>query len=271
MVIATNKPQTTRNLIEISYTHNSDYLINFIDTPGLHLPKNKFDNFLNGQIKKALKRCEIHLFLFDVSRTYDKEDQECLKVLKDFHCENVILVLNKIDLVDADKLNRIIQELQQHYAFKNTIAICANEQNDVQKLIDLIIKSAAFNEVDNLEINSIKKEINDKFMVSELIREAAINLLSHELPYGIAIVIEEMKYEKENNLLSISYAIVVEKESHKAIVVGKNGSMVKKINILVREKLLEIYDCKIFTSSYVKVKKNWRQKESLIKALGYQK
>ncbi|MDE5949457.1 MAG: GTPase Era [Malacoplasma sp.] len=271
VVISSSKPQTTRNMIELTYEKDNDYLINFIDTPGLHNPKNKLDLFLNSQVKASLKKSDLTLFIFDVSRDFDKEDEECLKVLKDFHVENTVLVLNKKDLIGKNDLEKNKKFLLSQFEFKKHIDINAKNHHDNLKVLNLIKEFAYEYEGDEKDLFALKKETSDKFFVSEIIREVIINLFKQEIPYGVAIVIDEMKYENEKNLLSINYSIIVEKNSQKPIIIGKNGQMIKKINQTVREKLLNTYDCKIFTSSYVKVKKDWRNNETQIKELGYKK
>lgn len=271
VVISSSKPQTTRNMIELSYDENNDYLINFIDTPGLHNPKNKLDLFLNSQVKTSLKKSDLVLFIFDVSRNFDNEDEECLKVLKDFHVENVILILNKKDLIAKKDFDKIEKFLLNKFNFKKSLDINAKNSYDGLLVLKLIKEFSNEYDGDEKDLITLKKEPSDKFFISEIIREVIICLFRQEIPYGVAIVIDEMKYENDKNLLSINYSIIVEKNSQKPIIIGKSGQMIKKINQNVREKLLEIYDCKIFTTSYVKVKKDWRNNETQIKELGYRK
>ena len=271
VVISSNKPQTTRNMIELTYEQDKEYLINFIDTPGLHNPKNKLDLFLNSQVKASLKKSDLVLFIFDVSRDFDNEDEECLKVLKDFHVANVVLVLNKKDLVAKQELKLIKENLLKQFEFKKSIDVNSKNNYDILQVLNLVKEFASDYEGEASDLLSLKKEPSDKFFVSEIIREVIINLFRQEIPNGVAIVIDEMKYDQDKNLLSINYSIIVEKDSQKPIIIGKGGSMIKRINQMVREKLLQTYDCKIFTTSYVKVKKDWRNNELQIKELGYKK
>lgn len=270
VVIATNKPQTTRNMIEISYK-DKDAMINFIDTPGLHKAKNKLDEFLNFEIKKSLKKIDLSLYLFDISRDFDDEDEECLKILKDFKVKNVVLIINKIDLVDVCKIQKTKDFLKDKFNFLDILEISGKNKADIYKLIDFIKSKLSLYEGELEDLKVLEKEVSDKFFISELIREIIIKNFKQEIPYGVAIVIDEMKYDSEKNLLSIRYSIVVEKESQKPIIIGKNGSSIKNININLRKKLDEYYDCKIFTTSEVKVKKDWRNNNTQIKELGYKK
>lgn len=270
VAIATSKPQTTRNMIEISYKDN-DAMINFIDTPGLHKAKNKLDEFLNSQVKRALKKIDFALFLFDASRDFDDEDKECLKVLKDFKINDVVLLINKVDLVDANKIKDIKDDLLDKYQFSDVIEISGNNQQKAQSLIEFLKTKISAYEGDLQDLKNLEKEVSDKFFISELIREIIIKNFKQEIPYGVAISIDEMKYEQDKNMLSIRYSIIVEKESQKPIIIGKGGSSIKNINIQLRKKLDEYYDCKIFTTSEVKVKKDWRNNNTQIKELGYKK
>ncbi len=269
-VIATNKPQTTRNLIEISYKDNES-LINFLDTPGFHIAKNKLDHFLNSQVKKSLKKSDITLFIFDASRDYDEEDAECVKILNDFGVETAFLVVNKIDLVKEGKLDEIVKNVANKFPFKKIVNISATNNDDVKKIINIVKENINTYEGNIEDLSNMEKEVSDEFFVSEIIREIIIKTFRQEIPYGVAILIDEMKYNQETNLLSIRYSIIVEKESQKPIIIGKAGSSIKKINIELREKLSNYYDCKIFTSSEVKVKKDWRNNDLKIKELGYKK
>lgn len=271
VVISSNKPQTTRNMIEVSYDLIEDCVINFIDTPGLHNPKNKLDLFLNSQVKASLKKSDLVLFLFDLSRDFDSEDEECLKVLKDFNCNNVVLVLNKRDLKSEEDIKNAKESISKMFNFTNVLEINSKSKDDVNILLNTIKEHIKEYEGEKKDLELLKKEVSDKFFVSELIREIIINSFRQEIPYGVAILIDEMKYEQDKNLLTIIYSIIVEKESQKPIIIGKGGSMIKKINISLRERLSDIYDCKIFTNSYVKVKKDWRNNETQIKELGYKK
>lgn len=270
VVISSNKPQTTRNLIEVSYK-DSECLINFLDTPGLHLPKNKLDHFLNSQVKQALKKSDITLFLFDASRDFDLEDEECLKVLKDFHVENIFLVINKIDLVEEAEVDRIEDFFHKNYEFKKTYKISAVNEEELGLFLESLKNEIKEYEGNIEDLSLLEKDVDDKFFVSELIREIIIKNFRQEIPYGVAIVINNFSYDKQKNMLSINYSIVVEKESQKPIIIGKGGSAMKKVNIELRNKLANYYDCKIFTTSEVKVRKNWRDNDTQIKELGYRK
>lgn len=271
VVISSSKPQTTRNMIEVTYDDLDGYVIDFIDTPGLHTPKNKLDLFLNSQVKASLKKSDFILFIFDVSRDYDEEDAECLKVLKDFHAENVILVFNKIDLKPEAELARIIEFVKHQFSFNDYIQISANNSSDISKVVEKITSNLKEYEGDDSDLKVMKKDISDKFFISELIRKIIINNFRQEIPYGIAIVIDELKYDETKKMLSIIYSIIVEKESQKPIIIGKGGKMMKNINIILRNELLKIYDCKIFTNSFVKVKRDWRNSVTQMKELGYKK
>lgn len=272
VTIATHKPQTTRNMIELSYKKDN-YQIDFIDTPGFHKPRNKLDLFLNSEAKKSLKKADKVLFFFDCSKEIDNEDLECLKILKNFKVKNVYLVINKIDLVEPQYLLDFKKNLYDLFLFKNCFQICSKNSVDVLKVIDFFIDDLKNTKTskNDMGFTFFEKMPNDEFFVSEIIREQVINLYRQEIPYGVAIKIEEFNYDSDSNVLFIKFLIFVEKQSQKPILIGKSGNAIKNLNFNIRNKLLEIYDCKIVTKSEVKVKKDWRNDEIQIRELGYKK
>lgn len=273
VVISSKKPQTTRNRIEVIYK-DKDAMIIVNDTPGLHPSKNKLDLFLNSQVKQSLKNCDLVAVFFDVSRPFDSEDESIIDLINFFKLEKVFLVLNKIDLVSKENVERFWKNISSKFNFLSTFQISSTTKEGIDKLILWVKKNLEEykgKEIDLYEIEKSHDEKSDKFFISELIREIIINKFQQEIPYSVAVTIEKMEYLKEKNLLTISYSIIVEKESQKPIIIGKGGAKVKEINIAVREKLKEFYDCRIFTESFVKVKKDWRDKNEMIKEFGYKK
>lgn len=269
VVISSSKPQTTRNKIELLYKDDNSEIV-FSDTPGYHSPKNKLDLFLNSQVKQSLKNTDVLIFIFDASRPFDDEDQKIIDEIKKFKTQKIILVINKIDLVSEEKLINIKNQMKDYLNFNEIIEISSLHKTNLDILMNEIKKDLTEVDTDNY-FDMQEYEQKDEFLISELIREIIINNFRQEIPYSVAIVIDKLKYDQEKNLLSIDYSIVVEKESQKPIIIGKNGTSIKKIGQIVREKLSEIYDCKIFTQSFVKVRKKWRDNNEIIKSLGYKK
>lgn len=269
VVISSSKPQTTRNKIQIVYKDDDSEIL-FSDTPGYHNPKNKLDLFLNSQVKKSLKNTDVIVFMFDISRKFDDEDQKILDEIKKFKIKKIILAVNKIDLIPQQEIGLKIEIVKQQMDFDDVVLLSSKEKTNIDKLMSLL--KSNLEEVDtNTFYDQQSVEQKEEFFVSEIIRQVIINNFRQEIPYSVAIVVDKMDYDQSKNLLSINYSIVVEKESQKPIIIGKGGNTIKKLGILIRAKLSEIYDCKLFLQSFVKVKKNWRDNNEIIKDLGYKK
>lgn len=269
VVISSSKPQTTRNKIQIVYKDDDSEIL-FSDTPGYHNPKNKLDLFLNSQVKKSLKNTDVIVFIFDISRKFDDEDQKILDEIKKFKIKKIILVVNKIDLIPQQEIGLKIEIVKQQMDFDDVVLLSSKEKTNIDKLMSLLKSNLEEVDTDTF-YDQPSVEQKEEFFVSEIIRQVIINNFRQEIPYSVAVVVDKMDYDQSKNLLSINYSIVVEKESQKPIIIGKGGNTIKKLGILIRAKLSEIYDCKLFLQSFVKVKKNWRDNNEIIKDLGYKK
>lgn len=269
VVISSSKPQTTRNKIQIVYK-DEDSEILFSDTPGYHNPKNKLDLFLNSQVKKSLKNTDVIVFMFDISRKFDDEDKKILDEIKRFKIKKIILAVNKIDLIPQQEIGLKIEIVKQQMDFHDVVLLSSKEKTNIDKLMSLLKSNLEEVDTDTF-YDQQSVEQKEEFFVSEIIRQVIINNFRQEIPYSVAVVVDKMDYDQSKNLLSINYSIVVEKESQKPIIIGKGGNTIKKLGILIRAKLSEIYDCKLFLQSFVKVKKNWRDDNEIIKDLGYKK
>ncbi len=265
--IVSSKPQTTRNNIKALY-EEKDFQLIIIDTPGYHKPKNKLDMYLNSQVRQSFKEADGYLFIFDASRPINTEDFELFEKMNTFPKKEVFYILNKVDLVSKEEKEERIKEIKSNFNITDLIEISALNQNDIQKLIDIIKEHS--HEFEG-ELVADDYEADDKFIVSEIIREQILLKFRQEVPHSVAVVTETMKYEPEQNLLKIYSVIVVEKESQKPIIIGKGGKAIKEIGIASRTKLLEIFDTKIYLELNVKVKKNWRDNNDIIASLGYKK
>lgn len=269
VVISSSKPQTTRNKIQIVYKDDDSEIL-FSDTPGYHNPKNKLDLFLNSQVKKSLKNTDVIVFMFDISRKFDDEDQKILDEIKKFKIKKIILAVNKIDLIPQEEIGLKIEIVKQQMDFDDVVLLSSKEKTNIDKLMSLLKSNLEEVDTDTF-YDQQSVEQKEEFFVSEIIRQVIINNFRQEIPYSVAVVVDKMDYDQSKNLLSINYSIVVEKESQKPIIIGKGGNTIKKLGILIRAKLSEIYDCKLFLQSFVKVKKNWRDNNEIIKDLGYKK
>lgn len=269
IVIATSKPQTTRNRIELLY-QKDDCQIIFSDTPGFHKPRNKLDLFLNSQVKKALKNVDIILFVCDVKSGLDNDDIDVLNQIKTFKYEKLILLINKCDNEDASAIEQLKDQLYNIIEFDKCFCISALYNQNINDVLNYIKRN--LNDSDTpLVTDPSEIEQQEKFVIAEIIRKVILNEFRYEVPHATAIVVDEMKYDPEKNLLDILFSIIVEKESQKPIIIGKRGESIKKIGVIARKELSKIYDCKMYLKSFVKVRKNWRDDNNIIKELGYKK
>lgn len=269
LAITSFKPQTTRNKIMGVYKDHNSHII-FIDTPGLHNPKNKLDLFLNSEVKNSLKLSDITLFLLDPTRRIDDEDMEIIKQLNSWNVKKTIFLITKSDIASLDKINVVKEFILQNFTNPKYFIISSTTKKGIENLL-LEIK----NNLDALDElifpDSEQFELSDKFVINEIIRESIIKLFRQEVPYATAVFTNSVDYEKERNFLRIKADIIVEKESQKPIIIGKGGSMIKKIGIDSRSELLKIFECKIHLELFVKVKESWRDNNSYIIDLGYKK
>ncbi|MDE6473356.1 MAG: GTPase Era [Ureaplasma sp.] len=264
--IVNNKPQTTRNKISFDFEFENNLII-FTDTPGFHNPKYKLDNFLNKFVENSLKDLDLIYLLIDLTRKIDDEDEQIIQKALSIK-KPIFLIFTKKDLIkETTEIENIQQDLINQIKPLDVFYI-SSVNNDLNDLLNKTIQYSIKNNF------LMPKELyrlsnSDNFEISEIIREQCLNLLKDEIPYGVAVLIENTEYDKIKNLFSINAAIVVERESHKGIVVGAKGKMIKEISTNSRLELLKIYDCNIFLKIYVKVDKNWRNDLNKIKEFGY--
>jgi len=263
--IISNKPQTTRDKIQIIYNDEDSQII-FIDTPGIQTPKNKLQEKLFEFSEDSLKESDVVTFVIDNSLEIGRLDNEIIEMLKDIQVPKILLI-NKVDLLSKKELETIKAKYEAMDMFENIIAISALKDSNIDKYIDkikyMLDDGPAYYDRDMITDKS------ERFIVSEIIREKALNNLSYEVPHGIAVRIDNFKERENKKLIDIDATIVVEKNSHKEIVIGKGGSMVKKIGIEARKEIEKFLDSKVNLKLWVKVKKDWRKKEKLVDRFGY--
>lgn len=263
--IVNPKPQTTRNKISSNFV-NEKYNINFIDTPGFHNEKNKLDEFLNKEVKSALRQSNLIYYLIDCSRTVNEEDKIILELLKKINLPT-FLVITKVDLAKDNKINDIIKEVTQVISFAKVAMISIYDSETITRLL---IQTEQFLDFDDeILINENQTIQKDLFLVKEIIREQCLISLRQEVPYGIAVLIDDFKYLKDKNELIINASLNVEKESQKKILIGIGGKQIKEISINSRNEINKIYDSKIYLKLFVKVSKNWRNDKTKLKEFGY--
>lgn len=254
--IVTFKPQTTWNQIKYNY---KDKFINviFCDTPGICLNKNKFDSYLNKQIKGSLKQSDLIVLITDPKQPFDEKEMLIIKSILKYNVPK-ILVVNKIDISNKKEIEEKIDKITKLLKFNDII--CSSFLNhETDQLLSSIKKNLS--KTDKI-INPIIE--NDKFYVSELIREQIYLNTKQELPYSSYVEIEKYTYDPKKNVLDISALINVEKKSQKPIIVGSKAQVIKKISMNARKQLEKIYDCKINLKVFVKVNEKWKDNENIL-------
>ncbi|HCC07332.1 MAG TPA: GTPase Era [Clostridiales bacterium] len=261
--IISNKPQTTRNKITAVHTTDECQMI-FIDTPGIHKPKNKLGEYMMDAVNSNLNEVDVVLFLIDAEDDRDRE--EMISHIKGIQSP-VILVINKIDAVKKEELLNLIYKYKELYEFKEIVPISALKGENVDTLLDVI--KNYLEEGPKYFPDDTLTDQPERQIMSEIIREKALQLLDKEIPHGIAISIEKMKKRDNKDLIDISATIYCEKKSHKAIIIGKDGTMLKKIGMYARQDMERILGSKIYLELWIKIKDNWRENEFLLKNFGY--
>lgn len=263
VAIVSSKPQTTRNRIQGILTKGEKQYV-FIDTPGLHKPKTLLGEYMMKAVGSASEDADIVLFVIEACVPLNKAEQKALASYMDAKAK-VILLINKIDKVNKADLAKQIAEVSQQYAFHAIIPISALNNDG----LDII-----FEEIDPLLTDSphffpddISTDQSERQIVAEIIREKILRLTEDEIPHGVAVVIEEFKEKKD--LISVRAEIYCEKESHKRILIGKNGEMLKKIGMYAREECEMLFGTRIYLDLWVKIKENWRDKPTLLSNFGY--
>ena len=265
IAIMSNKAQTTRNKIMGIYTTETEQIV-FIDTPGIHKPKTALGDFMVESAYSTLREVDTVLFMVPADEKRGKGDDMIIERLKEAKVP-VILVINKIDKVHPDQLLEQIDDFRDQMDFKEIIPISALQGNNVDRLLTVLIE--------NLEEGFQyfpEDQITDhpeRFLVSEMIREKILTLTEQEVPHSVAVVVDSMKRDTETDKIHIQATIMVERNSQKGIIIGKHGAMLKKIGTLARRDIEIMLGDKVYLETWVKVKKNWRDKKLDLADFGY--
>lgn len=262
--IVSNKPQTTRNNIQTIKT-TDDYQMVFVDTPGIHKPKHKLGEYMVNSAKDSTKDVDLILFLTNPDGELGKGDSFILESLKGKKCP-VFLVLNKVDEFTQDKVAETLSKYSQAFEFDEIIPISAIKGKNVDTLLNLMVDKLP--EGPKYYPDDMITDVQERFVVSEIIREKALRCLRDEVPHGIAVDIIRMK-KNEKEIYHIEADIICEKDSHKGIIIGKNGVVLKKIGETSRYELERFLRTKVMLKLWVKVRKEWRDNNNLLKELGY--
>ncbi len=260
-----SKPQTTRTRIT-GIRNIDDVQLVFFDTPGLHKPVNKLSEHMLNTVKESVTDIDAVVFVMDCKKKINESELSLLRSLNDSNMP-VILVLNKIDLLRSmDELAPVIAELTSKISFRAVIPVSVTENNGVDIVIDEMMKLSE--ESIHYFPDDMITDQPEKVIAGEMIREKLLELLSDEVPHGIAVGVEEMKERDDKDILDIRAVIYCERESHKGIVIGKGGSMLKKASTAARIELEEFFRIKVNLKCWVKVKEDWRNREGLIRSFG---
>ncbi len=262
--IVSCKPQTTRNNIQTILTEE-DFQVVFVDTPGIHKPKHKLGEYMVKIAQDSIKEVDLILFLTNPEKEVGKGDLYILEQLKDCNVP-VFLVLNKIDENPAEKVAETLKNYSDVFDFKEIIPISALNGKNVDKLKKLMVEYIP--EGPKYYPEDMITDQQERFIVAETIREKALRLLSQEVPHGIAVDVMTMKKD-EKGIYHIDATILCEKDSHKGIIIGKNGSMLKRISTYARQDIEKFLGSKVYLELWVKVKKEWRDSMNILKELGY--
>ena len=267
VAITSNKPQTTRNRIQTVYTSDEGQIV-FLDTPGIHKAKNKLGEYMVNVAEKTFEEVDVILWLVEPDKKLGPGDRHIIEELEKINIP-VILVINKIDSVKKEDVPEIINAYKDAYNFKEIIPASAmrgeNVDTIVEELLSNLPEGPMYYDEDTLTDQPLRQ------IVAEIIREKSLHALNEEVPHGIAVTIESMKERetKKGVITDIEATIICEKESHKGIIIGKKGAMLKKIGSNARYEIEQQLETKANLQLWVKVKKDWRDSEFLMKNYGY--
>ena len=265
IAIMSDKPQTTRNTIQAVYTDEECQIV-FLDTPGIHKPKNKLGEFMVKSATDAFKNVDLVLFVVDDSKKIGPGDRKIIEDLRGIKTP-VILVLNKIDKLEESELFELMQLYSNEDLFKAIVPISALKGRNVNELLKVI--GNYLQEGPKYFPDYMITDQPERVLVSELIREKVLHYLNDEVPHGVAVEVERMKSRQDKDIVDISAVIYCERDSHKGIIIGKNGRKLRGIGKSAREDMELLLGSKINLQLWVKVKENWRNLQNYITDFGY--
>ena len=263
IAITSNKPQTTRNRIQTVYTSKEGQIV-FLDTPGIHKAKNKLGDYMVNVAQRTLTEVDVILWLVEPTTFIGAGEKHIIEQLKKTNTPK-ILVINKTDTVKKEEILLFIDTYRKEMEFDEIVPVSALKADNTEELISCIMKYLPYGEPFYDEDTVTDQPMRQ--IVAELIREKALKCLDDEIPHGIAVSIESMKYRK--NICDIEATIVCERDSHKGIIIGKQGTMLKKIGSAARWEIEELLEMKANLQLWIKVKKDWRDSDFLLKNFGY--
>ncbi len=266
IAITSKKPQTTRNRIQTVYTDPERGQIVFLDTPGIHKAKNKLGEYMVNVAESTLHYVDEVLWLVEPSTFIGAGERHIVEQLQKVTTP-VLLVINKSDTVKREELLVVIDAYRQIFDFAEIIPASALRGDNVDVVLDMIFRYLPFGPMYYDEDTITDQPVRQ--LVAEIIREKALRCLNEEIPHGIAVTVESMKDRPKSDLTDIEATIICEKDSHKGIIIGKNGAMLKKIGSYAREDMEDLLGCKVNLHLWVKVRKGWRDSDVQMKNFGY--
>ncbi len=266
IAIVSSKPQTTRTRIMGVLTENDTQLV-FIDTPGLHKPRNSLDKYMLRSVSESVAGVDVCVLVTEADKHISEEELQLIDKFKSMNMP-AVLAINKTDTVqDKSKLAVQIAELSQLYDFQSIVPCSAQTGSGIDDL-KLELGKLAY-ESDFMFDEDTLTDQPERVIASEIIREKLLRLLDKEIPHGSAVFVERMKERPDSNIIDIDATIYCERDTHKGIIIGKGGSMLKKIGTYARQDMEKFFDCKINLQIWVKVKEDWRNREGILRSLGY--
>ncbi len=263
--IISSKPQTTRNKIQTILTTDALQIV-FIDTPGIHKPKSKLGDYMVKSAENSLNDIDLVLYLIEPYEKIKDSDRVILDRLRNVKTP-VFLIINKIDTVEKEELLKVIDAYRKEYDFREIIPVSALKEQNKDLLMETIEKYLP--EGPQYFPEDMITDLTERQLVAEMIREKALYLLQEEIPHGIAVEITSMKERKNKNMIDIEATLYCEKDSHKGIIIGKQGSMLKKIGSNARRDIQRFLGSQINLQIWIKVKKDWRDSDFMLKNFGY--
>ncbi len=268
IAITSKKPQTTRNRIQTVYTDEEKGQIVFVDTPGIHKAKNRLGEYMVNVAEQTLHDVDVILWLVEPTTFIGAGERHILEKLKKVNTP-VILIINKTDTVKREDVFLYIDTYRKEYDFAEIVPLSALRGENTEILPDLIFKYLPYGPMFYDEDTVTDQP--ERQIVAEIVREKSLHALDEEIPHGIAVTIEQMKERKKGGIIDIEATIICERDSHKGIIIGKGGAMLKKIGSNARFEIEKMLEHQVNLKLWVKVKKDWRDSEFLIKNFGYRK
>lgn len=268
IAIMSDKPQTTRTRIRGILTRPEGQVV-FLDTPGMHKPKHQLGQYMMEIAENSIREVDLVICVTDASRGGTDKDEYVLEKIKESRVP-VILVLNKVDRIsDKSQLLRLIEEYQAAYPFIEILPISAKTGDQVELLTQVVYRLMPIGPMYYPE--DAITDHPERFIMAELIREKVLLLTREEIPHSVAVVIEQLEMHEDRNILHIHALIYTERDSQKAILIGKNGDLMKRVGVLARQDIESIFGSKVYLELWIKVKKDWRNREHVLRSLGFEK